>query len=121
MSLKMVEVEPIGSSCGIGHGEGGCQIVDIPLYPRTEEAKCLRELRIANGVTLREGADVLGISVVELSSLERGRLRLADSYDWKIVYDLIECAAEIRELRAQGGGNDEASGGGGETARSGQG
>jgi DNA-binding XRE family transcriptional regulator len=89
-SLKVTPLEPIGRSThrGFGHLTDGTPIYeweadDYP--PPSELALKFRNVRQIVNLGLRETASRLGISVVDLSSLERGRA----TCDWEHAFRLL--------------------------------
>lgn len=87
--LVIHPVAPIGTRRSLthinrGHADDGkplnhsWEMVDHDAFPPEAEAagRELRRLRVeVAGLTLREAAKALGISIVQLSDLERGRAR----------------------------------------------
>jgi len=96
--LQLEMVEPIGmrrtqAFVNRGHADDGTPIghsfeeIDMPMYP--DDARLagreLREIRVALGLSLRDAARAIGISVAQVSDIERGRARcnkeaLLDAY-----------------------------------------
>lgn len=87
-ALKIEAVEPIGTQrthafINRGHAEDGTALnhsfeeIEVPVYPKDAVAsgRELRDARVTRGINLRDAAKLLGISVVQLSDLERGRAR----------------------------------------------
>lgn len=75
----------LGTVDGSGHFDAFAPDVVAP------EAGRVREVRQAAGLSLRGGAARLGLSVVDLSSLERGLLVPADG-DWTGIFAAMEAA-----------------------------
>ncbi|SRR5258706_14950829 len=73
----------------------GCSFepYDRPVYRRDPRGAALRVLRVELKVSFLMGADWLGISVVEMSGLERGSHTFVDDADW-------ECAFAVLRTRA---------------------
>jgi hypothetical protein len=68
---------------------GGMREVDVPEYPDSPNGLKLRDIRLTRGIGLRDGARILGISVIEFSSLETGRFTLPDE-QWPVVFKILE-------------------------------
>lgn len=62
--------------------ESGCGVETLKLDVFSDEdrarGEALRERRVAAGLCLGQAADFLGLRAVDLSGLERGRMRFAD-------------------------------------------
>lgn len=88
LPLELLPVEPNGESTGFGckHREDGdgmeSELLSMPTYPDNPNAKALRAIRNAMALSLRRAADLLGLSVVDFSSLERGAKTLSDE-QWR--------------------------------------
>lgn len=75
-ALAFKQVEAIGSRVALStHGDHV-----VPVYP--DDAVCegiaLRDLRLERDYGLREAAGLLGLEVIDLAALERGRARFVD-------------------------------------------
>lgn len=80
MKLNPVRVQPIGfTENGLGQ--------TIMTFPATVFGSRLRKLRISAGISLREGARILGIQDVELGGLERSYILTAP--EWSFVFKQI--------------------------------
>lgn len=85
-SITLIPVDPNGTSRGFGckieeSGESSSMIVESPTYPRTFMGELLRNLRVCQKMNLRDAGEALGLSVVQMSELERGRYTLGAD-DW---------------------------------------
>jgi DNA-binding XRE family transcriptional regulator len=83
-------VEPIGTRTAYAHVNRGDKPhywgpVEFPDFPPSPEGDALRELRMRLRVTLREAAQYLGLSAVDVSALERGAATAA----WPEVFQAI--------------------------------
>jgi hypothetical protein len=83
LNLRTLPVTPIGSTRPVGedssmHREG------LPKYPESPRGKALRDVRVARGISLREAASAVGISVVRFGELERGRRTLSEE-QWDLL------------------------------------
>jgi hypothetical protein len=84
--ITLIHIAPNGTSHGIGcnfdeGGSTGCKLVESPSYPRSILGELLRAYRVDRKLNLREAGEALGISIVDFSSLERGRYTLSHA-DW---------------------------------------
>lgn len=77
-------------------GTSGVDEVEVDSYPPSEDGESLRILRVSLSMSLRKAADALGVSVIELSGLERGSHRPAGPHNWNEVRDIIREAAGIQ-------------------------
>lgn len=89
--LELVRVDPIGREVVpvFAHALDGTPVYEreVDVYPLSQGGEALRRLRSHRlGLSLREAAARLGISIVELSSLERGRL----TCDWVVARRMLE-------------------------------
>lgn len=84
--MKLRAAEPAGYERGPAFvtRARGCGLEDVrtPVYEKGSNAAALRLLRTHAKLGLRDAASALGISAVELSGLERGRLVPEDKNDW---------------------------------------
>jgi len=101
-SWPIVKLEPVsrdGFGFWDGHdGEGnptGGVAADLPCYAPSPPGLVLRELRCALRLSLGEAARRLGLTVVELSGLERGSHTLSEDAAWR---DLAVALSD-REIR----------------------
>ena len=86
VNLTLISVPPIGWSSAVcfvdyADGTGGLRQEVLNAYPPSPRGDRLRRLRIESRRTHRDAAPLLGLSVVELSKLEVGKLTLSDA-DW---------------------------------------
>lgn len=93
--IEVIPVAPIGKREVIGFitGSEGCgpSMTAINAYPEAPRAKELRDRRLGADLTLREWADVLGVSVVEASGLERGSHTVND---WDALFAILDGESE---------------------------
>jgi hypothetical protein len=82
----------------VSRADGSCSYEDltVPTYPPSPRGELFRAHRVALGVSLRQAADALGLSAVEVSGLEFGRYVFADAADW----DRAESFLQSRSRRA---------------------
>jgi len=71
-------VEPIGQRQARGFidyadGRGEFGEWTEPVFPPYPEGRSFRNHRVARSISLRQAADLLGLTAVELSAAERGR------------------------------------------------
>lgn len=82
-------VAPIGRGMarGFGHKSDGTPIYEweMDVYPPSPKGKELRNLRKELDLGLRETSKALGISAVDLSSLEHGRA----TCDWELIFRMV--------------------------------
>jgi hypothetical protein len=81
-------------------GQCSFREVEVDQFPPVLKALELRQLRTRRGsylLTLRAASELLGIDLVELSDLERGRVTCVDDAEWERVFDAIR--AEVAPLR----------------------
>lgn len=52
--------------------DGACEVVEVDTWTQTKEGDQLRRARMARRLSLRDAATLLGLSVLQLSHLERG-------------------------------------------------
>jgi hypothetical protein len=74
---QTILVQPIGSTLP------ACEYAQmfgepLPKYPESPKGKALRDVRVVRGLSLREVASAVGLSVVRLGELERGRRTLSE-------------------------------------------
>lgn len=74
------------------------QLVYTDAEPDVIRAYMLRALREALGLSLGEGARVLGCAVYELSDVERGN-RSIDDASWKRVVGVLQAEAATRRVK----------------------
>lgn len=72
-----------------GEARGGLAASERPVYEKHEMGETFRQARQDAGLSLREGAARLGVSLVDMSSLERGEMIVSDS-DIKRVVELLK-------------------------------
>lgn len=78
VKLTVTPVAPIGARKAMAFVEhvdeslSGLHEVELPIYPDSPHGRKLRELRIRHGVGLRYCSELLGLTAVEVSGLERG-------------------------------------------------
>jgi hypothetical protein len=74
--------------------------IDSPVYSAAdaERGKRLREARMKAGMSLREASNLLGLSVVDFSSLERSRKRCATEADFEAALKKIAGGARHEML-----------------------
>ena len=94
--LNYRRVEPIGKRkifAHIHHADRPHEWGEIEIddYPPSPEGKKLRDLRVQLGIGLREASRLLGLTAVQLSSVERGGAVL----DW------TEAAKVLRNSRGE--------------------
>jgi hypothetical protein len=63
-------------------GTHGFDMVDLDEYPHSEEAIQFYAMRHGYDCTLREAANLLGVSVSEVSGLECGRFKPTRGWEW---------------------------------------
>ncbi len=96
--LKLEPVQPIGSETVHGRGQRyvpgqgrRCEPVTLTIERWPEETKALgnrlRERRVELGISLRDGAKVLGLELNMMSKIERGQFR----------FDLVEASRRLFE------------------------
>lgn len=100
--VHLEDIEPIGTHMtrgfGCRHREDGsheCTLDEweVPTYPPTcAEAVTMRELRIIHSVTLGALAREIGVSVVDVSALERGQKRPAVPTTWDDLFAAVRRA-----------------------------
>ena len=61
---------------------GGTREVQEQIWPASPRGEALRQARLGFGLGLREAAYAVGLTGVELSSLQTGRALMADADDW---------------------------------------
>lgn len=61
---------------------GRFETVDFPVYPPSHDGRELRAERVRLGLSLRDGARLLGLGLVELSGLETGSHTFATAEEW---------------------------------------
>lgn len=80
--LHLRAVTPIGQKQGYGFAcgpnGGGLALLTTDEYPPHPTGQLVRDLRVTLGIALRDASKALGLTAVELSSLERGSAELAD-------------------------------------------
>jgi hypothetical protein len=93
--LQILDCTQIGErkACGFveyNDGTGGWAEWSEPVYEDSPQGELLRKIRVEEGehVTLSQAAKALSISVVDLSSLERGRKTLSP-VDWERAFAAI--------------------------------
>lgn len=74
-------------------GSGSFEILKVPTYEPSPEGKRLRELRCKLHLTLRQAAEALGCSVVEVGELERGISEPAPPATWDEAWQALKRAA----------------------------
>lgn len=87
-ALKLEPVEPVGTRrshafVNRGHADDGSPInhsyeeIEMPVYPEdaVREGREVREIRLMLGMSLRDMSRRLGISMTQVSELERGAAR----------------------------------------------
>lgn len=85
-----IDVAPIGKRKAVGFRcPGGYAEWEEPVYPESPRGEALRESRVRYGVGLRELANRLGLSPVEVSNLERGRSTLT-AEGWAVAMKIVE-------------------------------
>lgn len=96
---RLVSVEPlsIGKTVGFwdgydsqGNPVGGFGELPTASYPESPLGKEFRRLRVANEIRLGRAAELLGLTVVEISSIERGRLLLKEESDWVAAFKVLD-------------------------------
>lgn len=95
VKLTISKVAPTGTKKTIafvnrGGGRGGVEEIELPVYPsqHVSRGEALRAVRVRSGLSLREAAQVLGISGVEMSSLEHGSCTVPDE-EWASITEAI--------------------------------
>lgn len=102
MSCFAVEaVAAIGKRTGpafVSRRDGSCSYEDVttPVYPESPRGELFRAHRVALGVSLRQAADALGLSAVEVSGLEHGRYVFTDAGEWDRAEILLQARAPRR-------------------------
>lgn len=82
--MTVIPVQPIGShrSMAFVTRTTGCGLAEVEAQEFPSEnvhwGQALRDFRLTLDLSLREAANVLGLSAVDMSSLERGRATLAE-------------------------------------------
>ena len=95
--MKLSPVEPLGKEPVVGFvnrghwtKHRGLEAWHEPVYPPPcAEAVRMRELRREHRVSLRQAAAALGLPVVDVGSLERGRAVPAEPEGWAEVHKRI--------------------------------
>lgn len=86
--IELETIEPIGTQMALtAHG-----VIEVPRYAAVDSEGCAREWRRAARLTLREAALTLGMSVVDVSGLERGSRRPVGG--WEQLRVAYEAAAK---------------------------
>jgi hypothetical protein len=100
MTYELEKVKPTGTHTALGcfPGRPGsenlhCKPVSVDSFPPTAEGKRLRSVRRELAITLGETARILGIGVVDVSSLERGRCVFKNPADWESAFAQLRSAA----------------------------
>lgn len=84
--ITLERIAPLGGMLVSGH----CGVAGEPVYPPTcIEAQALRQLRRKRHVYLGDAARALGITVVQLCDLERGRARPVAPSSWSEVLGIV--------------------------------
>lgn len=74
-----------------GNPIGGAGVWDQPSHgPRPPEAARMRALRVANRISLRQAANLLGLTVVEVGELERGKRQPCGETTWADIHAVME-------------------------------
>lgn len=85
--FPITAVEPTGSNFGgaFVSRKDGCSVefADRPTYARDPRGDAFRRARQDAGIFLVDAARILGITVVDVSGLEHGRVRFVDDGDWE--------------------------------------
>jgi transcriptional regulator with XRE-family HTH domain len=68
----------------------------MPVYAHYPHAKAIRDIRVREGVTLRELAEALEVSAVVLGEVERGASHLDTHDDYQVVVSTIKEIAASR-------------------------
>ena len=92
MKLRPVEPRSHQRSATFVTRARGCTLEEIlaPIYTVPEEARELFRFRKEKGIGLGVAAGKLGIRVVELSGLERGRYVPEDPSDWARMKETLD-------------------------------
>lgn len=95
MKLEFVKVEPIGTEKRMVLACPGARLVeaDMPKYPASATGSALRALRVELGLSIGKAAAALEVLPHVISALEMGRLTLARSEDWALIYAALNKAA----------------------------
>jgi len=92
--MRLIKASPSGyeRSAAFVTRARGCGLEDIrsPVYRVSARAGALRTLRQGAGLGLRDAASEMGVSAVELSGLERGRLLPEDENEWLKMLGTLE-------------------------------
>ena len=92
--MKLVKADPSGyeRSAAFVTRARGCGLEDVrsPMYAVSARAGALRTLRKVARLGLRDAAIELGVSAIELSSLERGRMVPEDENEWLKMLETLE-------------------------------
>ena len=91
MTLNFIEVAPVAYQTDGVLVNGEIKAVTTPCYTKTEQGKCLRELRVECGkyLNMREVCAALGISIDHYSGLERGKYTLSE-FEWGQVFEAVD-------------------------------
>jgi hypothetical protein len=91
--LELIPVMPIGKdrSHAFVDAPGLHELREVTegVYPRSVMSETLRMNRLANSLTIRRAAPLMGLNVVEYSKLERGQFTLLEE-DWREAFARIE-------------------------------
>jgi hypothetical protein len=86
--VKLIDVPPNGSRVALGCGPaGGGLPTELHTYPQTSHCRAIRAVRIVKALSLRQAAEMMGLTAVELSAVERGAKQ---PEDWQQLYDALE-------------------------------
>jgi hypothetical protein len=98
--MKLIKASPSGyeRSPAFVTRARGCELEDVrsPVYRVSARAGALRTLRQGARLGLRDAASELGVSAVELSGLERGRLVPEDEKEWPKMMETLDRRARSK-------------------------
>ena len=97
MAVRVSAVPPVGTKRTMAFVEhqdeslSGLHEVELPVYPDSPMGRELRGARLRAGIGLRHCAELLGLSLVEMSGLERGSYTVDD---WDDVLARVQARRE---------------------------
>ena len=104
MKLSFIEIPPAGHRTeGVlaippaGHrtegvlAGGQLKAITLPYYHKTEQGKCLRELRVTGGkyISMPNAARAIGMDMERLSGLECGKYTLSEE-EWGQLFEALD-------------------------------
>lgn len=101
-SAEIERVAPIGTTEATAlvcsrPGRSQMMTHELPVYPASPEGQELRRIRIELGISIRQAAELLGISAVMLGQLERGASRYKYQSDWSAARVALRRYARTQE------------------------